>query len=272
MRLMGWLGHEIAEREFDRLADLFTPFTARPRTTRSVLWEPYIGVYGEHIRSIQQQSLDDTAVSACQAVEYLVAADLLFDPQLYYPPFIYSLARLEVGQYYGRAGSTGVWSMVALLKYGVAPANGHKIPNYTATEAESWGLKIPEQLVMERAVRPVGSISRLTSVSEIRAALLCRRPVTIASNRGFQMQPANYRGHHVFKPELEWPHQMTLLGWMDDPFPAAYRLNTWGPNVHGQPLNGEPPGGAWNLAEDLESELRIFNCEIFTISPAENPP
>ena len=80
------------------------------------------------------------------------------------------------------------------------------------------------------------------------------------------MEPENVSGHAVFVPSGSWAHQMTLLDWMDDPFPAAYRLNSWGANAHGAPLNGTPPGGAWNRAEDLEQELRSSGVEVFACS------
>ncbi len=119
---------------------------------------------------------------------------------------------------------------------------------------------------------PVRQVVRLKTVEEIRLAIRARHLVLIASSRGFRMQPVNYRGFHVFVPHGTWMHQMTLLGWMDDPFPAAYRGNQWGAQAHGQPLNGEWPGGAWNRAEDLEQELRGGSVEVYCYWDFEAEP
>ena len=109
-------------------------------------------------------------------------------------------------------------------------------------------------------------VDELHSVRAIRAALLSDHLVTIASSRGFKMRPEEKEGYHVFVPEGTWMHQMCLIEWMDNPFPAAYRLGSWGPAAHGTPLRGEPPGGAWNLAEDLAPELATRSVECFAFS------
>ncbi len=110
------------------------------------------------------------------------------------------------------------------------------------------------------------TIQRLKTTEQIRQALCSRALVTIASGRGFRMKPYDELGYHVFDPHGSWSHQMALIAWMDQPFRAAYRLNSWGPDAHGTPLNAEPPGGAWNLAADITDELRTYDPEIYAFS------
>jgi hypothetical protein len=39
-----------------------------------------------------------------------------------------------------------------------------------------------------------------------------------------------------------------------------YGLNSWGPDAHGQPLNGEPAGGGWMRADLLDVIGRTGEC------------
>jgi hypothetical protein len=106
-------------------------------------------------------------------------------------------------------------------------------------------------------------IARLQSVDEIEAVLEAGRMVTIASTRGFRMDTRTVDGHHVFVPSGTWYHQMHFTDVIRKPIHAFYRGNQWGPDVHGKPLNGETPGGAWNLVEDVDRELRDRQVEVY---------
>jgi hypothetical protein len=50
-----------------------------------------------------------------------------------------------------------------------------------------------------------------------------------------------------------------------------YRMNQWGPG-HTKPLNNETPGGAWNLATDLERELKSRQVEVYGYSRFKGHP
>jgi hypothetical protein len=86
------------------------------------------------------------------------------------------------------------------------------------------------------------------------------------------MRPIEHDGYHVFVPSGTWNHQMCLLAWMDKPFAAAYRLNSWGPNAHGTPLHDEPPGGAWCTVDVLARELAQAYTEAITYSSFDGWP
>lgn len=61
---------------------------------------------------------------------------------------------------------------------------------------------------------------------------------------------------------------MVFIGWHDDPFPGAYRQNSWGMKLALDPLQGEPDGGAWSRADDLEREIRS-GAELWALSRFE---
>lgn len=205
---------------------------------------------------------------ACYEIYRLREAEV-YKP--WFPPFIYGVSRLAPDCGNGRLGnsdgSLGSWGATAMMKYGVLFADDPGVPPYSGRVAKAWGSRPgpPREFYQEASDNRVGSAAKLTTVEEIREALLNYHTITIASQQGFEMQPVRYRDHHVFKPSGQWSHQMSLLAWQDDPFPAAYRLNSWG-NAHGDPLNGEPPGGAWNHADDLEKELRRYDVELYALS------
>ena len=50
-----------------------------------------------------------------------------------------------------------------------------------------------------------------------------------------------------------WNHQMCFIGVDDDSArPGAYCMSSWGPWVHGKPVDDAPPGGFWVDAEVVE--------------------
>ena len=286
--LMGWLGPEVAEPEFARLSSNFIPFQIYGSAEAPVRTSPGTPIWefakrvngGQHLPTWKQESGDCVSMGCAQAGQYMSVFEIAIRGQeemfkYWYPPFIYGASRVQVGG--GRLrgpGSTGAWGATAMMKYGVLFNDDSGVPTYSKRLADQWGANPgPPGTMFEHAKdNLVGSAARLSSVSEIREALINYKMVTIASGRGFQMQPVNYKGHHVFRPEKEWPHQMCFIGWMDEPFAAAYRLNSWGPNAHGSPLNGEPAGGAWNLADDIEYEIKKYGCEVYALSLFEGFP
>jgi len=279
---MGWIP-ELAEPAYKQTIHEFIPFQfqTRPLTKPGLpIWEfakKVIG--GQHIPTWRQETGDCVSMGAVQAGQYLQCYEIAkgYEEEqfkLWFPPYIYGVSRTHRdcgnGQLGRRAGSTGSWAAVAMMKHGVLFADDPNTPQYSGSLADSWGYKgPPEEAYSLARDNPVKSCARLRTVEELRAALINYKPCTIASNRGFKMEPQEYKGYHVFIPQGSWPHQMCYLSWIDDPFPAAYRFNSWGANAHGDPLNGEPPGGAWNRAEDIEKELRSGNVEVYAMSSFE---
>ncbi len=275
--LMGWLPEQVAEAQV-KCARYFVDF--RMLDTPSPQPPPPIWTLtkkinnGNHLPTFKQAIGDCVAAAIRQAGARLQVADIVarFQEEVFrpwFPPFIYGISRVQIGggQIDGD-GSTGAWGAAAVQRYGVLFDDDDYVPKYSAHIARGWGVPPgpPSQHLPTAASRPVKSTARLTTIHQIRTALCNYHPVTIASMRGFKMKPVDRDGFHVFVPEGTWPHQMTLLAWMDEPFKAAYRLNSWGPDAHGQPLNDEPAGGAWCTAACIEQELRGRETEVFAYS------
>jgi hypothetical protein len=184
-------------------------------------------------------------------------------------PWVYGVARVIIGK--GQLtgpGSYGIWGAQAVRDIGIRWSDDPDMPAYTAARSNDWGAPPgpPADLYDLAHKRKIHRIEKCSSAQHVRDAILNGRMVTIASTRGFKMRPVERDGLHCWDPSGTWNHQMAIIGWIDDPWPAAYRLNSWGPNAHGTPLNDEPPGGAWNLAEDLDREMRTREVEVYAYS------
>jgi hypothetical protein len=182
-------------------------------------------------------------------------------------PWIYAVSRNQVGGGLSGDGSTGAWGAQAVNKYGVLFCDDKGVPP-TDGYSDKWGdrdnaLHPEYQRFFEVAEDNPVKIARLTKVEQIIEAIKAGRMCTIASTRGFEMKPRKLDGFHVFQPGGTWYHQMSYCDYMEEPFPALYRCNQWGPEIHGPPLNNETPGGAWNLVEDVAAELRQRSVEVY---------
>jgi hypothetical protein len=104
-------------------------------------------------------------------------------------------------------------------------------------------------------------IVKATTVDQMAELLDAGYMLTIGSMQGFKRQEV-YKGLHIYRPLGTWPHQMHITDLRRDPELMFYRMNQWGAD-HTKPLNGEQPGGAWNLASDLEDELRDRDVEVY---------
>jgi len=195
----------------------------------------------------------------------------------WYIPWIYAVSRNQVGGGMKGAGSTGAWGAEAVSTYGVLFSDDPNVPPYGGY-SDRWGHRRnagrrPEyQEFFEEASDNKIVVARLTEVQQMIDCLEAGKMITIASSRGFKDAPRLYKGFQVFVPSGVWYHQMHITDVMYDPFVAFRRQNQWGPDAHGEPLNGETPGGAWNLAEDLEREIRNDECEIYAYFDFEGEP
>jgi len=281
--LMGWLEEQAptATQECEGACEPFTIIGSPPPHPPPPIWTLTKTINnGKHLPTLEQAIGDCVAFGVAQAGARLQVAEIVSLHQSeilkpWFPPYIYGISRVQIGggQIDGD-GSTGAWGALAVHDYGVLFNDDYDVPEYSAQVARTWG-RIPGPPPMHRFTaqsRVVETIARLKTVSQIRDALYNYHPVTIASSRGFKMRPVDCDGFHTFVPSGTWMHQMCLIAWMDDPFPAAYRLNSWGPDAHGTPLNDEPPGGAWCTASCLADELTNPNTEVYTYSDFEGFP
>lgn len=281
--LMGWLEEQVLEarEECESAEEPFKVIGKPPPCPPPPIWTLTKKINnGKHLPTLEQAIGDCVAFGVAQAGARLQVAEIvsLHQAELlkpWYPPFIYGISRVQVGggQIDGD-GSTGAWGATAVNEYGILFNDDDDVPPYSGEIARSWGRTPgpPAKHIYTAESRPVETISRLTTIAQIRDALCNYYPVTIASSRGFRMKPVDREGFHVFVPEGTWMHQMSLIAWMDEPFQAAYRLNSWGPDAHGTPLNDEPPGGAWCTVECLADELRNRYTEVYSYAAFEGYP
>lgn len=291
--LMGWAGIDEERRALDNLAsaglvrsfaEAFPVVSAAASPARSFVWDLAKKLFnGSHLPTPTQETGDCTAVADAVEANFTQIVQIVegYREQRFravFAPFTYYASRVLIGQNRIRgAGSTGAWTAAAANKIGRLFVDDEGVPAYSGSLADAWGNgraysgSDPRDFQATAKDNPTRYVVQLKTVAEIREALLAHKPCTIASNRGFGMQPVRYKDRHVFQPAGSWAHQMTFLDWMDDPFPAAYRGNQWGAKAHGDPLNGEWPGGAWNLADDIEAELRT-GVEVYCFAEFEGEP
>jgi len=280
-KLCGWAA-DIAEEEYDRLAGNFVSFSCVGGLTEPgpPIWEPAKKVNGgSHLDTWRQETGDCVSMGATQGTEYLHCYEIEVAKEeeefhRIFPPCVYGMSRVMPDCGNGRlgrgAGSTGAWAATAMMKYGHLFVDDEGCPEYSGDLADSWGYRgVPEQFQNLARDNTVKQASRLRSVDEIRTALINYNPCTYALYFKYGSGATEYKGYRVCRRnDPVGGHQVCLLAWMDDPFPAAFMLNSWGKRAHtaGLPDNGEPLGGAWIRAEDLETDLRRESPEIYSLS------
>lgn len=266
MQLTGWAGPSVAAKAREGLEHEVVPFCFNAtEKTANYLWKYEQLLHGgKTLPALTQETGDCVSFASAKALDDLAAASICaygmpYKYQRAFPPFIYGMSRCAPdcgnGQLGRSGGSVGVWAVQAMKKYGVLYADDPGVPDYSGRLADQWGYRgVPDEFQKEAVDNPLESYSPITSVEQLRNALLNDCPVIIGSSWGFKTE--EYRGHIIYRRSGEWMHEMLFRGWQDDPFPAAFRQNSWGDDSTPAPLNGEPHGGAWCPAEDLEKEIQ----------------
>lgn len=271
----GWAGIEIADKEYARLENNFTKFKIVGISDD----KPGVPIWrfaqrlndGEHLKTWYQETGDCVSMGMAQAGNYLTAAAICHygSPikfKLWFPPYIYGVSRTASDCGAGRlrgAGSTGAWAATAVMKHGVLFEDDKDVPKYSGRLADIWGNRgVAKEFYETASDNLVGSAARITTVDELREALINYYPCTIASTWGFSVGEKD--GCKIYEHTTSWNHQMCFIAWQDDPFPAAFRLNSWGDST-GPSLKGEPLGGAWQTAESIKKELTT-GVEVYALS------
>ncbi|GAB4133051.1 MAG: hypothetical protein Kow0040_14810 [Thermogutta sp.] len=283
---LGWLGIDAERQARDAMAEagllveyadcrqtLYQAGPPDPKLQKPV-WELCKEIIGRDLIPGRQETGDCVSWGVKQAgerrqvIEIAAGEEERFRP--WFAPWIYAVSRNQIGGGLNGAGSTGAWAAAAIAKYGILFEDDEGVPPYSGEVADQWGSQrnvrnpVYDPFFATARDNPCKAV-RLSSVEQVVEMIRDHRyPVTIASSRGFRMQPREYRGHHVFTPAGVWYHQMCLIEYNPD-LPAVYRLNSWGPDAHGEPLNGETPGGAWNLLDDLASEIAKRDVELYAL-------
>jgi hypothetical protein len=222
---------------------------------------------GSDLPDYPQEIGDCTSFGGKHAIEYRMCREIAAgDPEAFhpiFPPWLYGVARTIFGK--GRIdlagdGAAGVWIAMTVKKYGVLAADAPGVPPYSAAVARSWGRNGPAKEFFDLA-RPhtLFGAERLGSYEEVRDALAADEYVTVATQRIPQLGSVVRNGKRwmTLRFDRAQGHQWALLGIDDDSKdPGAYGGNSWGPGAHGRPLNGEPDGGAWMTADEIDRACR----------------
>lgn len=268
---VGWLGRDLAMEQFDVLGGTNFKLNVVGKSyagKRMMLYELVRKVYGKDTPNYAQINGSCVSFGAKNAIEHCQAADILIRNQtellkLIYPPYLYGCGRVFIGGGKIRGdGSLGVWQAQAVQKYGAVPSDTNGIPKYNSKTEEDWSYAPgpPQEFVSVGKQHLVKTIGKINNWSEAVEAICNGCGVTIASNRGFNMQ-ASSDGFHA--PHGRWDHQMSCIGVNDGASQGSYGiiLNSWGPDAHGHLKDfdtGEdlPPGVLRVRAEDIDAMIK----------------
>uniref|UniRef100_A0A6M3JKD1 Uncharacterized protein n=1 Tax=viral metagenome TaxID=1070528 RepID=A0A6M3JKD1_9ZZZZ len=287
--LFGW-NREAAEADWPYQAktDRFVAFAsmAEPEDPDyHYAWEYAKRVNGgKHLPTWYQETGDCVSMGATNAIQYAHCHEIARLRQeekfrFVYPPYIYAQSRTKKdtgnGQLGRGAGSTGAWAIQAVRKYGVLFSDDEGVPKYTGDVADEWGYKgAPVQFEKLAADNPIEKAAKLSTSEQVRAALLSNQMITYAIMWRYGTEAAEHKGYRVLKGVSGRPggHQVCAIAWMDEPFEAAFILNSWGANVHQGPDHGEPPGGAWLPRSEIDRDLSSEFSEVFALGQFVGEP
>jgi len=245
-KLGGWAGPEVARQAYQECRELVVGgvavFQDLPDLTaavveRAALWEAVRKVYGTDTPNYPQEVGSCIGFGMKNVKEYLQCQEILAGDReqfhLVYEPYSYGCSRMVGGFKVRGDGSTGAWGAAAATKYGVLRADHEKAPRkYSGDIDREWGDPPgpPAELIEIADDHVVRSVAKLKGEEDLVTALCAGHPVTVASDRGFQME-ASSDGFH--KPRGTWMHQMSVVGYFKRPEPHVAILNSWG-DVHGR--------------------------------------
>lgn len=276
--LSGWAGPEVAAQALAEVQarGALSPFVIRGAAEdnakkRVVLWDASTAILGEHLPTFRQVVGDCVGAGAAQAVNYLQLSQMYIRGPPYdrggfravYEPYHYACGRNapECGD--GRlnrgrepwSGSVGSWQAEALRLYGVIPADEPGLDEYGPSVIKRWAVRMPDRRWIDIGrLHLVKTIAQVTNADQIRDAICNGYAVTIASDWGGDMRPRTIDGRLVNRRSGSWAHQMCVIGYdgATGREPYWYILNSWGPDAHGTPPDGAPPGGFWVTRRDID--------------------
>lgn len=253
------------------------------------LWRPVEKLMGW--RTLRQQTGSCVGNGAWYAMVCLMCIEIMKGDRakalIPFLPYHYGRGRLR-GGITGRGQGSFGWSqaeairldgIISTLTTGLPKAENEDPRNYHwSSEVEmQWsdGKKIKEEYVTEGRLHLVQSTAPVKSYDQVRDALANSYPVTVASNRGFEMRPTVDRGKHWGRPRGTWMHQMCFIAVDDDKArPGCYCMNSWGADAHGKPADDMPAGGFWVDAEVVDSMVKqndSFAYSQFDDFPEQKP-
>jgi hypothetical protein len=172
-----------------------------------------------------------------QCVEIALGADTGFRESS--TEFIYGVSREVAGILGDRDGSYGSAAVTAMTTIGVASRATPGCEGlYSGERADRWGREgVPAEIKAQASGMRLGSAARITTWTELLAAMKNGYPVTVCSTQGFAAE----RDREGFcPPEGVWGHCMLIAGVRDDR-PGACILQSWGPDEPTGPTSLDQP-------------------------------
>jgi hypothetical protein len=233
------------------------------------LWDSVVKARGSHLPNRPQQVGDCVAHGVKGAVWYLQFQPRPdgepVEPKEPHPSYNYGYARVIIGKGAVRGdGAVGAWGATAAT-HGNLFETDDGVPAYSGSLSRLWGQQGPPKAFIEVAkARKVSTVAPVKTAAQCRDAICNGYPVTVASMFG-STSIKERDGRQVAMRNTQWAHQMCCIGY-DGRGPVAYFyvLNSWGPTAHPQPLQGEPPGGFWVTADDMQWITSTGDCWSFS--------
>lgn len=262
----------------ERIDDLLPTFLIAGATESSdgkkvLLWDCTKKLNGgRHIPTLRQLIGSCVGHGLANAIRYLQAADIVIRKEFseqweeIFEPYGYGRSRYHSGMRGRGSGSTGTGAAKAAQQDGTLSIKTEGLSGWSlsgdtltwsADADTTWsdGARIGENWIVKGRAHLVRTVARVRSYAEIRDAITNGYPVTIASGYGFRM---SRDGDRIWgRRSGSWAHQMCFVGVDDDSRrPGCFCQNSWGADAHGAPTNGDPPGGFWVDAENVDGMAR----------------
>lgn len=230
---------------------------------------------GEFPPNVPQEIGDCTSWGAKHAAEVLIGKQTVRGPPGRFfeasSMFLYGAARVWIGKgvYAPGDGCSGAALARTVNEIGLVPIGTAGVPPYSGTVARRWGDSGPPASLREVAKQyRIKTVAALRTVDDVRDAVVNGYGVTVASPWGTKNSSMRVLdGRIVAKRDGRWMHQMAIVGY-DGSAPSGreyfYVLNSWGPNAHPAPLQGEPLGGFWVQPEEVLFMLSMKDSWAFS--------
>lgn len=244
----GWLGSDAIQRSFAAWRP--TLFSAAPGLAGNeghrgaiLLYKSFLDVLGDY-PDYPSQAIGDCVghghghgVDMLQCVEIALGADISFRESS--TEFIYGVSREVAGILGDRDGSYGSAAVTAMATLGVASRSTPGCEGvYSGKRAERWGREgVPVEVKARASGMRLGSAARITTWSELLAAMKNGYPVTVCSTQGFA---AERDAEGFCAPDGLWGHCM-LIGGVRSDRPGACILQSWGPEQPTGPTTLDQP-------------------------------
>lgn len=270
--LMGWNEDLAKSEETQLLIAQMPPFqidgVKRDNSQANVrLWEYAEEIGVDPATFLFRQEIGDcvsfgwsNGTNFLQCVQIALGQQAEFRPS--FQPYIYGTSRVQIGE--GRLGnsdgSVGAWAAKAVQQYGILAADDEGVPKYAGSIAKQWGRTgPPKQFISIAQETLIKTVSPVQSAADVRDSICNGYPVPICSNAGFGSINKSH-DRQVGRWTTSWGHCMCLTAYDGSEDgrkagggePVYYCQNSWGPNAHPKPLQGEPAGGFWIRESDVE--------------------